>query len=65
MRAENRIKPVKKLNPYTKRNRIEARVDNEELREILTKARLYCGGNLSLYVREAVLKYKPVKKVSR
>lgn len=55
----------KKLNPYAKRNRIEARVDNEELREILTKAQLYCGGNLSDFVREAALKYKPTKKVAK
>ena len=55
-------KPQKKLNPYAKRNRIEARVDNEELGEILTKAQLYNGGNLSDYVREAALKYRPFKK---
>jgi len=59
------IKKEKKLNPYTKRNKLEARVDNEELQVILTKARLYCGGNLSEYVREATLNYRPVKKVTK
>jgi uncharacterized protein (DUF1778 family) len=55
----------KKQNPYTKRNRINFRVDNEELREILTKAQLYHGGDVSEFVRDAALKYKPTKKVAR
>lgn len=55
----------KKQNPYTKRNLIQARVDTEEFREILTKAQLYTGGDVSKFVREAVLNYKATKRVMK
>ncbi len=52
----------KKQNPYTKRNLIQARVDTDEFREILTKARVYHAGDVSKFVREAALNYKPIKR---
>jgi hypothetical protein len=55
----------KKLNPFTKRNLLQARVDNEEFRLVLTKARMFTDGNVSDFVREAVLNYRNVRKVER
>lgn len=52
----------KKLNPYARRTLIQARVNNEEMQEILTKALLYSKGNVSNYIRLAALNYRPVKK---
>jgi uncharacterized protein (DUF1778 family) len=55
----------KKQNPYTKRNLIQARVDTEEFREILTKAELYTKGNVSDFVRMAALNYRNPRKVTK
>lgn len=65
MSTEKKIEKKRKPNPYAKRNRINYRVDTEEFREILTKAQLYHGGDISEFAREAALKYKPTKKVSK
>lgn len=56
---------AKKQNPYTKRNIIQARVDTEEFREILTKATMYTKGDVSKFVRMAVMNYRPTKKVTK
>lgn len=53
----------KKANPYTKNNRINLRLGNEEMQLVHTKAVMFSGGVISEFVREAVLKYKPIKKV--
>lgn len=53
---------TRKPNPYTKRNLVQCRVDNEELNEIFTKAQVYSAGNISEYLRLAVLSYKPLKR---
>lgn len=52
----------KKLNPYTKRNIIQARVDNEDFQIITEKAFVYCGGDISKFVRLACLNYRPLRK---
>lgn len=59
------IEEKKKQNPYAKRNRIEARVDNEEMQEILTKAQLYTRGDVSKLIRLALKTYRPTKKVTK
>jgi len=53
---------TKKLNPYTKRNLVQARVDLDEMREILMKAEMYFGGDVSRLVRESLRAYRPIKK---
>ncbi len=57
-----KAKAKKKLNPYTKRGLIQAKVDNDELQVIVTKASVYTKGNVSEFVREAALNYRPIKK---
>jgi uncharacterized protein (DUF1778 family) len=54
---------VKKLNAFTKRGLIQARVNNDDMREIVTKAQMYTKGNVSDFVRLAALNYRPLKKV--
>lgn len=55
-------KAPKKLNPYSKRNVVQFRVDTEEMRSIITKAIMYTDGNVSEFARQAALNYKPIKK---
>lgn len=64
MKKAKNQKPTstRKPNPYTKRNLIQARLDNDELNIVHPKAVVYCGGNMSEFVRLAVLNYKPLKK---
>ncbi len=59
------MKDPKKLNPYTRRNVVQTRVDSEEFREILTKAKVYTNGDVSKFVRLAVMEYKPLKRVAK
>lgn len=54
----------KKLNPYTKRSLIQAKVNTEELQMIITKARMFTDGNVSEFVRLAALNYKPIKRAN-
>lgn len=56
------MKEAKKQNPYLKKHMIQARVDAEDMREIVTKALYFCAGDLSAFVRLACLSYKPRKK---
>lgn len=53
----------KKIKPYVRRGLIQARINAEEMQEIMTKAHLYSKGNISNYVRLACLGYRPIKKV--
>ena len=57
-----KYKEEKKLNPYSKRGLVQARVDNEEMKIISDKAIIYCDGDLSKFVRLACLNYRPLKK---
>lgn len=59
------MKETKKQNPYLKKHMIQARVDAEDMREILTKSLYYCAGDLSSFVRMACLNYKPRKKKAK
>lgn len=56
-------KKQKNQNPYSKRGLIQARVDTKEMQVIVTKATMFSGGNVSDWVREACLNYKPITKV--
>lgn len=60
------MKNLKKQNPYAKRTIIQARVDNEDMQIITTKAFAYCEGNMGEFIRRACLEYKPLntKKTS-
>jgi hypothetical protein len=58
----NTIMKTKKIKPYIKRGLIQARVTNAEMVEVVNKATIYAGGNLSEYVRIACLKYRPLNK---
>lgn len=49
-------------NPYSRRSLIQSRVDTKELQTIITKAAMFTGGNVSEWVREAALNYKPITK---
>lgn len=49
-------------NPYSRRSLIQSRVDTKELQTIVTKAAMFTGGNVSEWVREAALNYKPITK---
>lgn len=50
---------------YTKIGLVQARLDNAELREVVTKADIYTKGNVSAFVREAVLGWRPLKRVAK
>lgn len=52
----------KPINPHTRRTLIQARVNTKEMQEILTRALMYCNGDVSKYVRMSTLNYRPVKK---
>jgi hypothetical protein len=54
----------RKPNPYTRKSLVQARVNNEELAEILKRALYYCDGDLAKYARLAMLNYKGPKKQS-
>ncbi len=49
----------------TKNNLVQARVTKNEFGSIVEKAIVYTGGNVSDFVREAVLNYRPLKKVPK
>lgn len=59
------MKIEKKVNPYLKKNLIQARVDNEDLQIIFTKAQVYCGGDISQFVRMACLNFRPLKRKAK
>jgi len=44
---------------------IQARVNVDELREIITKAHIYAYGEMSEFVRMACLEFRPLKRVSK
>ncbi len=50
-------------NPSTKRNLVQARIDLADFQEVLMKAQMHTKGNVSDFVRMAVLNYKPLKKI--
>lgn len=50
---------------YTKMGLVQARLDNAELREVVTKANMYTKGNVSAFVREAVLGWRPLKRAEK
>lgn len=45
--------------------RINTRVSIKEHQEILTKAQVYCDGDISKFMRMAALEYRPLKRVTR
>lgn len=57
--------PKKKLNPYSKRNLVQARLDHEDFQAVLTKAQMFTNGNVSEFVRLAAINYRPIKKVTK
>ena len=46
-------------NPFARKILVATKVNPDEMREILARAQKFFGGNVSAWVREAVLKYKP------
>lgn len=48
-------------NPYSKKIRIQARLNNEEMQIVMSKALLYFNGSISELVRDATLNYKGKK----
>ncbi len=58
-------KQKRKANPFTKKNLMQFRADNEEANAIHTKAVMFAGGVVSEFLREAALNYKPIKRVSK
>jgi hypothetical protein len=44
---------------------IQARVNIDELREILTKAHIYTYGEISEFIRMACLEFRPLKRVGK
>jgi hypothetical protein len=53
------MKPKK----YLRTHRLEVRVDQTEMQEIIAKSHLYARGSVSDFVRLACLNYRPIKKV--
>lgn len=64
MKKATKEKPKRKPNPYSKRNLIQSRMDNEELQDALTKAAVYTNGEMSDLIRLAI-KRLPLKKATR
>ncbi len=54
-----------KVNVWAKKGLLQARVDNADYAAVLEKAAIYTKGNLSNFVREACLNYRPLKKVAK
>ena len=50
---------------YIKRGLVQARLDNTDYREVVTKANIYTKGNVSEFVRQAVLGWRPLKRVAK
>jgi hypothetical protein len=57
-----KLKPTKKQNPHTRAIVVSFKVNSEEMREILARARAYAQGNVSEWVRFASVKLKPAKE---
>lgn len=55
----------KKPNAYTKRGLVQARLNNDDYREVLNKAQVYTKGNVSEFVRQAVVGWRPLKRVGK
>lgn len=51
-----------KINPKNKITRIICRITLLEQREIINKANIYTKGNVSKYMREALINYNRNKK---
>jgi hypothetical protein len=58
-------KKKKPANPYNKSSLVQARVTTEEHQIIFTKAQMFSKGVIADFAREAMLNYKPIKKVSK
>lgn len=50
---------------YAKNGLVQARLDNQQMHVAVMKANLYTKGNMSEWVREAVLNHRPIKKVTK
>ncbi len=59
--AKQRQKPPK---AYAKVAIVQARLDNAEFKIVHDKAVVYQKGNVSAFVREALLNYRPLKKAA-
>lgn len=55
----------KKEKKVIKSTLVQARLDGPQMQEVVNKAFVYSKGNVSAFVREAVLNYRPLKKVLR
>ena len=49
----------KKVNPHTKRTRLICRANNAEAQILVQNAFVHAGGNMSEWLREAGINYKP------
>lgn len=49
-------------NPYARKIPLPCRVNTDEMKQILARAHKYTGGNVSEFVRDAVLNWKPESK---
>jgi hypothetical protein len=56
------ITGIKKPNPETRNGILQCRVNLAEMKVVHEKAVVFCGGDLSKFVRMACLNYKPLTK---
>lgn len=56
---------VKPKKSYVRNSLVQTRLNNEEMREVLTKAQVYTRGNVSAFAREALLGFRPLKRVPK
>lgn len=56
---------MRQQNPRARNSVVQTRVNNEELHAIHVKAHAHTQGDISKFMREAALNYKPIKKVER
>lgn len=56
------LKPTKKPNPNARTILVQAKVNAEEMRKLLTKSHAFTDGNLSEWLRFATLSHVPRKE---
>lgn len=62
MKKKTEISEIKKPNANVRNSIIQTRLNAAELKVAHEKAFVHCGGDMSKFVRIAVLNYKPLTK---
>lgn len=61
-KKKNEILEIKKPNPNVRNSIVQTRLNAAELKVVHEKAFVHCKGDMSKFIRIAVLNYKPITK---